>query len=163
MFFSHTSSQVVDQSEFSPLKTARPVPKDESYLPQTKIVKAKDPIKNRYIVMLNDDVVTKQASGKARRHQIAAIAEGHAQRHGGKVSQVWENGPSGFSIELPGEKAAIELSENPDVKWVEEVFSLYPSGVQPNPPWGFDRRDQSPKAGSAVLLKDREKIPPQPI
>ena len=128
MFLTPTSSQMAGEQEFSPLTTSKPLPPQDSLAPQSKFVKAKDPIKNRYIVMLNDDVVTKKASGKARRSQIAAIAETHARRHGGKVGQIWENGLHGFSIELPSEKAAIELSESPDVKWVEEVFSLYPSG-----------------------------------
>lgn len=80
-------------------------------------------IPNRYIVVLNDDVVSKTATIEVRRTEVSAIADSFAQRHGGKVHNIYETALYGFAIELPSKAAAIEISNDPKVKFVEqEVF-----------------------------------------
>lgn len=129
--------------EFSPLRASRPRKQQRSLIPSTKFVKVQNAIPNRYIVVLNDGVVSDQAPVDVRRAQITAIANSHAQAHGGKARFVYETALKGFSIELPNEAAAIALGQNPQVKWVEEVGLLHTSSVQPGPPsWGLDRIDQ---------------------
>ncbi|MGI9168113.1 MAG: S8 family serine peptidase [Pyrinomonadaceae bacterium] len=73
---------------------------------------------------------------------MGAIANSLAQLHSGRVGFIYETALFGFSIELPNEAAAIALSQNPQVKFVEEEGMLQLSAVQFNPPWGLDRIDQ---------------------
>ncbi|MDQ3668552.1 MAG: S8 family serine peptidase [Acidobacteriota bacterium] len=139
-----TSGQTQDYPpEFSPLRTSRPRPPQLPLVPPTKFVKVQNAIPNRYIVVLNDDVVPSDAPLDVRRAGITAIANSHAQLHGGRVGFIYETALKGYSIELPNEATARALSENPQVKWVEEVGLIQLSAVQPNPPsWGLDRVDQ---------------------
>jgi subtilisin family serine protease len=129
--------------EFSPLRTSRPRPTERSLTPQTKFIKVENAVPNRYIVVLNDEVVSSKARVAVRRAKITSIANSIAQAHAGKVGFVYETALKGFSLELLNETAAIAISQNPQVKWVEEVGQVQLSSVQPNPPsWGLDRIDQ---------------------
>jgi hypothetical protein len=110
--------------------------------PKAKFNKVENAFSNRYIVVLND-VVSPGASLNVRRAQVRAVAENLAQVHGGRLGFIYDTALKGFSIELPGEAAAIALSQNPRVDWVEEEGRLYPTTVQSNPPWGLDRIDQT--------------------
>src|SRR5436190_21059013 len=69
--------------EFSPLRTSRPRPTERSLTPQTKFIKGKNAIPNKYIVVLNDDVVSDQAKLDTRRAQVRAIANTLARVHAG--------------------------------------------------------------------------------
>ncbi len=77
-------------------------------------------VPNHYIVVLNDNVIDGKATLEVRQAQVRAIAESFAQLHGGKVFFIYETALFGFSIELPNEAAAIEISRSPKVKSVEE-------------------------------------------
>src|SRR5207253_2654851 len=134
-------------SEFAPSRTSRPGPQQRSLVPATKFVKVQNAIPNKYIVVLNDDVVSSKAPVDVRRTQISGIANGLAQVHGGKRGFVYETALKGFSLELPNEAAAIALSQNPQVKWIEEEGSLQTGTEQSNPPWGLDRVDQIDPVG----------------
>lgn len=95
-----------------------------------KIRKVKNPIANQYIVVLKDDVDTK------------AVARNLALAHGGLIRFYYEHALKGFSARLT-EQAALALSKNPFVAFVEEDGELETSGVQVSPPnWGLDRIDQ---------------------
>jgi hypothetical protein len=148
-----TSGQTEDYPpEFSPLRTSRPRPEQGSLVPPTKFVKVQNAIPNRYIVVLNDDVVRGDASLAVRRARITAIAQNQAQAHLGRVGFVYETALKGYSIELPNEAAAIAISQNPLVRWVSEVgrgqlMQNEPDAFQTNPPWGLDRIDQSSPVG----------------
>ncbi len=132
--------------EFSPLRTFRTPPAQRSLVPATKFLKLQNPIPNKYIVVLNDDVVSSSAPVDVRRAQVSAIANSLAQAHGGKRGFVYETALKGFSIELPNEAAAIALSQNPQVKWVEGDGVVQEATVcESNPPWGLDRIDQITK------------------
>ncbi len=88
--------------------------------PPTKFVKKTQPIPNRYIVVLKDDVVSDDASLEDRRAAVTAIANSHAQTYGGKVDYIYETALKGYAIELPNEAAAIAISNLAQVRWVEE-------------------------------------------
>ena len=121
LFPSTTSSQTQEYPpEFSPLRTSRPEQPQGPVTPPTKFVKTKRPIPNRYIVVLNDDVVSDDAPLEVRRARITAIANGHAQTYGGKFDYIYETALKGYAIELPNEAAAIAISNLPEVRWVEE-------------------------------------------
>jgi hypothetical protein len=121
VFPSTTSSQMQEYPpEFSLLKTSRPEQPQGSLTPPTKFVKKKKRIPNRYIVVLNDNVVSDDAPLEVRRARITAIANSHAQTHRGKFDFIYETALKGYAIELPSEAAAIAISNLPEVKWVEE-------------------------------------------
>ena len=96
-------------------------------------MKAKNPIANRYIVVLNDDVVSDNEPLEVRLARVTAIANSHAQTYGGKVDYIYETALKGYAIELPNEAAAIAISNLPQVKWVEEHSAFE-----------FDRGDSIP-------------------
>jgi len=103
-----------------PPTTSRPEQQQGSSKPASKFVKAKNPIANRYIVVLNDDVVSDNAPLEVRRAGVTAIANSHAQTYGGKADYIYETALKGYAIELPNEAAAIAISNLPEVRWVEE-------------------------------------------
>lgn len=92
--------------------------------PTTKFVKHKNPIPNRYIVVLKDDVVSDNAPTDVRRAAVTAIAKRHAETYQGKYDYIYETALKGYAIQLPNEAAAIAISELPEVRWVEEDSSL---------------------------------------
>jgi subtilisin family serine protease len=140
--------RIIYPPQFSPLVTSRPPKTQRSLVPGTKFVKVQNAIPNRYVVVLNDDVVSSDAALSVRRARITAIANSHALAYLGKVGYIYETALKGYSIELPNEAAAMALSENPLVKWVEEDAQLNwlqsePEFFQSTPPWGLDAIDGS--------------------
>jgi hypothetical protein len=121
LFPSTTSSQKQEHPpKFSPVKTSRPEHPEGSLNQATKFVKHKKSIPNRYIVVLNDDVISDNAPLEVRRARITAIANSHAKTYRGKVDYIYETALKGYAINLPNEAAAIAISHLPQVKWVEE-------------------------------------------
>ena len=118
------------------------LPPQSSIEAQTKFRKSANAIPNKYIVVLNDDVVSRTATVNIRRAQVSAVADNFAQLHGGKVGFIYETALIGFSMELPNEAAALAISRNPRVKYVEEDALGSIVDVQFSPPWGLDRIDQ---------------------
>src|SRR6266404_3972139 len=138
-----TFSQSTGNPEFSPLRTSPQRPTQRSLTPQTKFIKAQTAIPNKYIVVLNDNVVSIRASLATRRAKVSSIANALARAHGGHVGFIYETALMGFSVDLPNGNAAVAISENPQVRWVEEAAVLQPLDVQYSPPsWGLDRIDQ---------------------
>lgn len=128
VFSSTTSSQTQE-----PLTTSRPEQQPGPAKPASKFVKSKNPIANRYIVVLNDDVVSDNDPLEVRRAGVTAIANRHAQAHGGKVDYIYETALKGYAIELPNEAAAITISNLPEVRFVEQD-ALGEFGVMPSVP-----------------------------
>src|SRR5258705_9213965 len=121
LFPSTTSSQTQEyRPESSPSRTSQQEQPKGSLTPPSKFFKTKKPIPNRYIVVLNDDVVSDNAPLEVRRARVTAIANNHAQTYGGKFDYIYETALKGYAIELPNEAAAIAISNLPQVKWVEE-------------------------------------------
>lgn len=95
-------------------------PPDPSPTPASKFHKTKKPVPNRYIVVLNDDVVSDDAPIEVRRARVTEIARSHAETYGGKFDYIYETALKGYAIELPNEAAAIAISKLPEVRCVEE-------------------------------------------
>ncbi len=98
-----------------------------------------DRIANHYIVVLDEDAPGDEGDFGA----AAARADEVIQRTpAGRVTQVYAYAVRGFAAEM-SEEEAIALSEDPDVRFVEEDAVVEINATQSNPPWGLDRIDQS--------------------
>lgn len=86
-------------------------------------------IPGQYIVVFHDDV------------EPASAAYGLASAHNGSVGFIYRHALNGFSISVP-EAAAIAISKNPQVKYVEEDGIVSVTATQSNATWGLDRIDQ---------------------
>lgn len=143
---STTSSQnQVPSPNFSPQSTSRPVESPGRVIPSTKFVKKQKAMPNRYIIVLDDDIVSDNVPVEVRREGVSAIASSHAHPHGGAVDYIYETALKGYAIQLPTEAAAIAISKLPRVRWVEEdgfvELAQAPPSPQPSPPWGLDSLD----------------------
>ena len=118
---STTLSKELYPPEFSPLITSLHAPPQDPVTPPTKFVKGKkNIIPNRYIVVLNDDVVSDDEPIEVRRARVTEIADRHAETYGGVRDYIYETALKGYAIELPNEAAAVAISKLPEVRWVEE-------------------------------------------
>ena len=120
-------------SDLSPHKTSRPTQK--TLQPKAKFNRVENPIPNKYIVILNDDVVPGRGAGSVRRAQVNAAAVNLTQQYGGRVGFTYD-AFKGFSVDSLNEQAAIALSRNPQVRFVEQAGTVRLFDVQSNPPWG---------------------------
>ncbi|HJR07116.1 MAG TPA: S8 family peptidase [Pyrinomonadaceae bacterium] len=100
--------------------------------PAAKFRKNAAPAQNRYIVVLNDSVTSKQVSG---------LANALTRAHGGTLGSTYQNALRGFSVEM-SEAQAEALSRNPQVAFVEEDTLVEGASTQANAPWALDRLDQ---------------------
>lgn len=96
------------------------------------IRKAVHPVKDRYIVKLNDSLEPAT---------VRSLASMLASQHGGKLDYVWDSVVPSFSIEMP-EAAAEALARHPLVHFVEEAAEWRLSQVQFNAPFHLDRIDR---------------------
>ena len=94
-----------------------------------------DIIPGQYIVVLKDGVAG-EANVNAR-----AVAEEHAQRHGGQLKHVYQHALKGYAIQLDKGQAEA-LARDPRVKYIEPDGVVEASGLQSSPTWGLDRIDQ---------------------
>ena len=97
---------------------------------QGKLRRAQRAIPGRYIVVLNE-----QAGNPHEATLALTFAYGGSARH------VYTSALRGFSVELP-EAAAIALSRDPRVSYVEEDGEISIVATQNNATWGLDRIDQ---------------------
>ncbi|MFY9227400.1 MAG: S8 family peptidase [Blastocatellia bacterium] len=121
----------------------------------SKIKKAKNPIPNSYIVVLNDEVIERKAkfntsntSTNSRKSiqllediAVEDTATEIAQKYSGEITHTYTSTVKGFSLKLRLEQAEI-LSNDPRVKYIEEDGMVFTSDTQVSPPWGLDRIDQ---------------------
>jgi len=92
------------------------------------------PIPNQYIVVLDDNIPGSEVASRAAEMAFTT---------GGSVGHVYRYALSGFSAKM-SEAAAIALSLDPRVEFVEEDGEVFPGTTQSNPPsWGLDRIDQT--------------------
>lgn len=110
------------------------------------------PVRNRYIVVLNDQAVKENigsqfddANGDALRDNVRMIADEMAGFHGGNIHHVYAGALKGFAVEM-SEAEAQELSQDARVNYIEEDGYGFArqGGSQPNPPQGLDRINQRP-------------------
>jgi subtilisin family serine protease len=128
--------------EVAPGAAARQTPVGPQLVPPTKFVKARRPIPNTYIVVLDDEAVPPSRSLDETRARVSDIARRFAAAHGGQVGFVYEAALRGFSIRLPSEAAAMAISRSPQVKYVEEAGVIPLMTDEPTGSWGLDRIDQ---------------------
>jgi aqualysin 1 len=102
---------------------------------RSKLRKAAQPIPNRYIVVLDTPALRSQEATAER------SAGRLASRYRATVDKVYNHALNGFSAEMTPE-AAEEMSNDPDVLFVEEDSFISVNATQMNAPWGLDRVDQ---------------------
>jgi subtilisin family serine protease len=95
------------------------------------IVKAKkDKIADSYIVVLEDRV-----------NDVDAVASDLVYMNRGRKDHVYNNAIKGFSAHM-SEQAALRMSQDPRVKYVEEDSVVTIDTTQSGATWGLDRIDQ---------------------
>ena len=101
--------------------------------PDNKLRKVRKPLRDQYIVVLNDDT---------RPEDVEFVANQLLTRHRGNTRSVYKHTIKGFSIQMT-EDEAMSLSQEPAVAYVQENGIISASTTQNNPPsWGLDRIDQ---------------------
>lgn len=111
----------------APKKTA------SSFVTGSRLLKTEKALTGRYIVVLDEKALAGAQVGKLSR-QLATL-------HGGSVDRVYTHALHGFSVAMP-EAAALALSNDPRVRYVEEDARLSLSTTQSQAVWGLDRIDQ---------------------
>jgi aqualysin 1 len=104
----------------------------------TKFKRSVDAIAGRYIVVFNQQPTKGQLEFANNTESLAYELAGS---HGAYVDRVFDTALSGFSAEMT-EEAAIRLSNDERVAFVEEDAVAYATGNQSNATWGLDRLDQ---------------------
>lgn len=99
---------------------------------KTKFRRVGHPILNQYVVVLKNDLAATD---------VAAVADDLARLHGGTTGHIYQHALKGFSITLP-EAAAVALSHDPRVDFVEEDGEMKLDVAQLAPVWNLDRIDQ---------------------
>jgi subtilisin family serine protease len=115
---------------FSPSIDNSSVSKAASQRSQGKLLRAERAIPGNYIVVFNEQV--------SNPHQAALELMG---AYGGSARHVYTSALRGFSVTLP-EAAAIALSRDPRVSYVEEDGEVSLVATQTPATWGLDRIDQ---------------------
>ncbi|HZH79208.1 MAG TPA: Ig-like domain-containing protein, partial [Archangium sp.] len=93
-------------------------------------------VKDHYLVVLEDSKDPSAARADLRPHMSAL-----AQQHGAHVRRTYTHALKGFSAAM-SEEAARRMSEDPRVRYIEQVRVFRASGTQNNVIWGLDRIDQ---------------------
>lgn len=104
-----------------------------SFVAGSHLLKTERAVSGRYIVVL-DDATTASA-------QVEGLARQLSAQHEATVGHVYSRALHGFSATMT-EAAALRLSNDPRVRYVEEDGALSLTGVQSAAPWGLDRIDQ---------------------
>ena len=94
-----------------------------------KFLRAKEPVLNQYIVVLQDGADVRSISGE------------HVHARGGEVGPTFHHALRGYVLRAP-EAAARAISEDPRVKYVEEDGVVRLNATQTGATWGIDRIDQ---------------------
>jgi subtilisin family serine protease len=102
---------------------------------RNKIKKAGNPIPNRYVVVLDPQVLKNESQTSD------ATASRLSELHGAVVDKVFRHAVQGFSAEMSPRDAQI-MSNDPRVLFIEEDSEISVQTTQPNAPWGLDRVDQ---------------------
>jgi hypothetical protein len=97
-----------------------------------KLRRAVSPIANRYIVVLDDQFNGLTSS------EVESAAKDLTENYSGRVNKVFSSALRGYSVEM-SEAAAIRLSEDTRVAYVEEDSIVEAQQLVTNPGWGLDR------------------------
>src|SRR5688572_11530594 len=99
-----------------------------------KFKRARSPIPNRYIVVLEEN------NDRSHPADVATAAREVNESYPGAIVDVYENAIRGYAVEM-SEAEAQKLSRDPRVKFVEEDGIVETQSVQPNATWGIARID----------------------
>ena len=103
----------------------------------SKFRPVKNPIPDQYIVVFHD-----WATGEKGEHSVAAeLADSVAGVYGARVEKVYKHALNGFAARMSKE-AALTLSDDPRVAYVEEDGLVSLNVTQTGATWGLDRIDQ---------------------
>jgi subtilisin family serine protease len=89
------------------------------------------PVRDHYIVVLKPETPSEE---------VEAVTNELLGKHGGTTRHVYTHAIKGFSIEMP-EAAAIALSRDPKVEYVEEDAEAKAATSEPTNNWNLDRID----------------------
>lgn len=98
-----------------------------------KFHRSERPVPNSYIVILDNN--------QDFRFDLDATIEDLNRQYPGEMRHVFSSATFGYSVQLPP-GLAMQLSDDPRVKYVEEDSYVSQTDVQTNPGWGLDRIDQ---------------------
>lgn len=104
---------------------------------KSKFHRSNQPIPNKYLVLLNEEFVSRSAQGP----EVEAEALFLTSVHGGKVQAIYSNAVKGFLAEMSANEAEA-LSRDERVQFVEEDAVVSISSTQTNAGWNLDRLDQ---------------------
>jgi len=98
-----------------------------------KFHKSSRPVPNRYIVVLD--------SNQDFRSDPDGTIEDLNKYYPGSIGHVFSSAINGYSVEMP-RGLAVQLSDDPRVKYVEEDSFTSATDIEYNPGWALDRIDQ---------------------
>ncbi len=101
----------------------------------SKLKRAQNPIPNRYLVLLDPNVL------RAEESSSDLTANRLSRSYGGSVDRVFRHALQGFSAEMSPHEAEA-MSNDPRVLFIEEDSEITVEATQANPTWGLDRVDQ---------------------
>lgn len=102
-----------------------------------EVVKTADAIPDRYIVVLDDNVVGEAAVAP----QVEAFGEYLTYAYGGEVKETFSSALRGFVVKMSA-KQADEMNLDPSVRFIEQDRVISAANSQTNAPWHLDRIDQ---------------------
>lgn len=106
-----------------------------------EIHRAKNPIPNRYIVVLKGTASTPDFFTGRRNVDVDGKAAEFSHKHHANIAKTWRSALKGMVLEMsPAEAKA--LAQNPDVAAVEEDGIVKIASSQTSAPWNLDRVDQ---------------------
>ncbi len=121
-----TSGERATEAEASK-KTAK------SFVAGSRLLRTGNAVPGQYVVVLDEKGLA-GAPVEELANQLAAL-------HGATVERVYSRALHGFSATMT-EEAALRLSNDPRVRYVEEDGEASLASTQTNAPWGLDRIDQ---------------------
>jgi hypothetical protein len=121
------SPSSVDRTAEASKETAR------SFVAGSRLLKTEKAVPGRYIVVLDEKAL---AGAK-----VGLLADQLAPLHGATVERSYSHALKGFVARMP-EAAALRLSNDPRVRYVEEDGVVSIGSTQANATWGLDRIDQ---------------------
>jgi subtilisin family serine protease len=105
----------------------------KSFVEGSRLLKSENALPGRYIVVLNEKAMAGAQVGTLA-HQLSSL-------HGASVDRVYSHALQGFAARMP-EAVALQLSNDPRVRYVEEDSEFTVEVAQANATWGLDRIDQ---------------------
>ncbi|WNG57901.1 S8 family serine peptidase [Archangium gephyra] len=114
-------------------ETGAPKRTVKSFVEGSRLLETGKAVPGEYIVILDEKALAEEP--------VEALARQLSSLHGATVRHVYSRALHGFSATM-SEEAALRLSNDPRVRYVEEDGEASFASTQDNAPWGLDRIDQ---------------------